>query len=116
MQLALILFGLAALGGIVLAVIRLRGTEIPPTNLALLHGAIAAAGLVALIVAVVNAEVPAQARIALGGFVIAALGGFALFSFHLRRKALPIPLICIHAVVAIISFVILLLAVIGARA
>jgi len=113
MVVALILFGISALGGVVLAAIRLRGTDIPPTGLALGHGAVAAAGLVALAMAVMNATVPPQARTALIGFVIAALGGFTLFSFHLRRKALPIPLVLIHGLVAVISFIILGLAVLS---
>jgi hypothetical protein len=110
MVIALILFAIAALGGITLAAIRLRGTALPPMWLALVHGAVAAAGLVALILAVVNAQVPPAARTALAGFLVAALGGFALFAFHLRRKALPIPLVVVHGLVAVISFVILLLA------
>jgi hypothetical protein len=115
MVLALILFGVSALGGVALAVIRLRGREIPPTPLAIIHGLVGAAGLVALLLAVMNAPVPPQARTALIGFVIAALGGFALFSFHLRRKALPIPLVVIHGLVAVISFIILGLGVMSLR-
>jgi len=116
MTLALILFGIAALGGIVLAVLRLRGAALPPMGLAIVHGLLGAAGLVALILAIVNAQTPALAKTALIGFLIAALGGFALFSFHLRRKALPIPLMVIHALVAVISFVILILAFMSVRA
>jgi len=113
MNTALVLFGVAALGGIVLAGIRLRGAELPPMRLAIVHGIIAAAGLVSLAVAVMHAQVPPSARYALIGFVVAALGGFFLFAFHLRRKALPIPVVVIHGLVAVISFVILLLAAIG---
>ena len=115
MTLSAILFGVSALGGIVMAIMRFTGKETPPMGLALLHGALAASGLVALIVAVTGSNLPAQATIALGGFVIAALGGFFLFSFHLKRQALPIPVMVIHALVAVISFVILLLAILGAQ-
>ena len=48
MQLAAILLSLAALGGIVMVAIRLKGAPLPPTGLALAHGAIAACGVVAL--------------------------------------------------------------------
>jgi hypothetical protein len=113
--LSAILFGVSALGGIVIAIMRFTGKETPPMALALLHGAVAAAGLVALIVAVTGGSLPSQATIALGGFLIAALGGFFLFSFHLRRQALPIPVVVIHGLVAVASFVILLLAIMGAR-
>jgi len=56
-----------------------------------------------------------QATIALIGFVIAALGGFYLFSFHLRRQALPIPVVIIHGLVAVISFVVLLVGIFALR-
>jgi hypothetical protein len=49
MNVALILFAVAAVGGIVLALIRFKGKPYPPMALALVHGAVAAAGLVALI-------------------------------------------------------------------
>jgi phosphoribosylglycinamide formyltransferase 2 len=42
------------------------------------------------------------------GAITAALGGFGLFSFHLRGKALPIPVVVIHAGVAVVAFVLLL--------
>jgi membrane protease YdiL (CAAX protease family) len=109
MVLTLVLFAVAALGGLVLASIRLRGKN-PPLALALVHGAVAAAGLVALIVAVLHAGASAfLPRIALALFVIAALGGFVLFATHLRKKNIPVPLMLIHAVVAVGGFVTLLI-------
>src|SRR5438067_9801286 len=113
MTTALILFAIAALGGMTLAFIRLSGKPLPPMWLALVHGAVAAAGLVALILAVLAPGAASGARIALGIFVIAALGGFVLFSFHLRNRALPIPIIGIHGFVAVIAFVLLLVAIFG---
>src|SRR5262249_45697373 len=98
-----------------MAIIRFTGKPLPPMGLALLHGALGAAGLVALIVFVMGATGQSKASLALAGFVIAALGGFALFSFHLRKKALPIPLVLVHGLVAVVSFVILLLAVFAVR-
>ncbi len=115
MIIAAVLFAIAALGGIVLAVMRLSGRELPPMALAIIHGLFAAAGLVALIVAVVGANVSSIATYALVGFVVAALGGFLLFSYHLRRKALPIGVVLIHGIAAVISFVILLAAIYGLR-
>ncbi len=55
----------------------------------------------------------AAMRIIVGIFVVAALGGFILFSFHLRRRALPVPIIGIHGFVAVIAFVVLLVAIFG---
>ena len=116
MTTAVILFAIAALGGVVMAIMRFTGRNLPPIGLALVHGIVAAAGLVALILTVVGHTVSTKASIALGGFVLAALGGFFLFSFHLRKQALPIPAMVIHALVAVISFVILLLAMFAAGA
>jgi hypothetical protein len=106
---ATILFALAAVGGAVMAALRLGGRELPPIALALLHGALAAAGLITLIVTIVGNVVPTLAVAALIGFIIAALGGFTLlFLFHLKQKALPIPVMLVHAGVAVISFILLL--------
>lgn len=110
MVIALVLFGIAALGGLVMAAIRLRGAERPPTAIALLHGVLAAAGLIALIVAVTAGSVPGLARTALIIFIVAALGGFFLFAQHMQKKALPIPVMVVHALVAVVGFVLLLVA------
>jgi ABC-type maltose transport system permease subunit len=105
MNVAIVLFALAALGGIVMAVMRFRGRELMPLGLAILHGLLAAAGLVALIWAVTEG-LGAKASLAL--FIVAALGGFVLFSFQLRRKAIPIGVMVVHAVVAVAGFLLLL--------
>lgn len=110
---ALILFGVAAAGGLLLAILRV-GNKPLPLPLALLHGALAAVALVLLAVAVFGAGGPEGARLALGLFVLAALGGFVLFSFHLRKKELPIGIVVVHALVAITAFLILLGAVLKA--
>lgn len=114
MTLAAILFGVAALGGGVMAILRFSGTELPPMGLAILHGVVAAAGLIALIVAVMGGA-SSKATIALVLFFGAAIGGFVMFSYHLRRKALPIPYVVVHGLVAVVAFVVLLLAVFAAR-
>jgi hypothetical protein len=87
MILAAVLFAIAALGGVVMAFMRLGGKELPPMAIALVHGLFAASGLIALLVAIIGVNAPTSARIALGGFVVAALGGFALFSFTCDKGA-----------------------------
>jgi hypothetical protein len=109
MNIALILFAVAAVGGIVLALIRFKGKPYPPLALALVHGAVAAAGLVALIALVAQHQGTSSATTALVLFLIAALGGFGLFFHHLRKVALPIWLVVVHALVAVAAFLILLL-------
>jgi hypothetical protein len=115
MTLATTLFAVAALGGITMAIMRFSGRSLPPMSLALVHGLVAAAGLISLILAVIGTVMSGYATVALGGFVLAALGGFALFSFHLRKEALPLPLIAVHALVAVISFALLLAAILTVR-
>ena len=108
MIVALILFALAAVGGLVLALQRFTGKPLPSLPLALVHGLAAAAGLVALIVFVANNGGASAARIGLVILLIAALGGFVLFTRHLKQVALPIPIVVLHALVAVAGFVTLL--------
>ena len=106
---AAILFAVAAIGGAAMAAMRLQGRELPPLWLALLHGVLAASGLGTLIYVVKTTAVPKVALGALAGFLIAALGGFALLLlFHLKKKPLPIPIVLIHGGVAVLSFAALL--------
>lgn len=108
---AAILFAVAALGGIAMAAMRLSGRELPPMGLAIVHGLFAAAGLVTLIIALVGQGFALVPTIALVGFVIAAFGGFYLFSIHLKRQALPVPSVVGHGITAVVSFVVLLAAI-----
>jgi hypothetical protein len=110
MQLAAVYFALAALGGLTIAGIRLSGTPRPPTWLALGHGAIAATGLITLIYVAATQPLPTIALVALGCFVLAAVGGLSIFVlFHRRAKPLPIPLLIGHGALALIAFVLLLI-------
>ena len=108
MLIALVLFALAAIGGLVLALQRFSGKPLPSFPLALVHGLAAASGLVALIVVVANGSGPAAAKTGLVLMVGAALGGFFLFTRHLKQVALPIPVMILHAVVAVAGFITLL--------
>ena len=110
---SVVLFAIAAAGGATLAVLRLTNRPLP-LALALVHGAVAAAGLVVLIAAIVGGTaVGTMPTAALAVFLIAAIGGFALFSFHLRNKSLPIPLMLVHGGVAVVAFLMLLSQAIG---
>lgn len=115
MTVAAILFAIAAVGGVIMAAMRFGGRELPPMALAVVHGLFAAAGLVTLILAVVGSQASWAAVVAAVGFVIAALGGFLLFAHHLRRQALPVNYVVIHGAGAVISFVILLVAIFVVR-
>jgi hypothetical protein len=108
LTLSVILFAVAAVGGLVLGVLGLRQRDLPMW-LSIIHGLVAAAGLISLILGVVQGGTGLLPIIALILFLIAALGGFVLFSYHLRRKPHPKGLIVTHALAAIIAFVLLLI-------
>ncbi len=103
---AAILFALAAVGGVVLAV-RIFGGQLPPWALSLGHALLGAAGLVLLLVAVLGGAA-APASIALIILVVSALGGFFLATFHLRDKLPAKAVVVVHAVAAVVGFAILL--------
>jgi hypothetical protein len=50
-------------------------------------------------------------NLALALFLITAIGGFTVLSFHLRKKKQPNSLILIHGAAAVTSFVLLIIAV-----
>lgn len=113
--LATILFAVVAVVGAVMAVQRLRGTERPPTGVALAHGGVGAVALVLYIIALATTTAPPTAGWwAVGLFVLAALGGAGLFlGYHLRGRPLSVPLVLIHGGVGVIAFVVLLVALLG---
>ena len=114
MQAAAILFGLAALGGLVMAFIRWSGTPRPPDWLAMAHGLLAAAGLTLLVHAALTVGVPVLAQASLGLFVLAALGGVVInLRYHAKQLALPKGLIVGHALLAVVAYGLLLLALFG---
>jgi hypothetical protein len=107
---AIISFAIAALGGATLAYMRFTNKTIT-VPLALVHGIFAALGLVLLIIGFMHMGGKGIAA-ALIIFLVAAVGGFTLFSFQLRSRPLPIPLVLIHGIAAVTAFITLLLNVI----
>lgn len=110
---ALIVFAIAALGGLVLAGVYVLQGQLAPWALSLAHAALGAIGLLLLIYAAVTTGIAGGALAALVILVIAALGGFYLASIHLRGEVAPKPVVFIHAGVAVIGFLALLGAVAG---
>src|SRR5688572_30100213 len=101
MQAAAVLLGIAALGGLTTATIRIRGAPRPPTWLAILHGLLAASGVVLLIHAALTTDLPRLAEAALVLFLLAATGGlFINLRYHWKMIPLPIPLVIGHGSVA----------------
>lgn len=104
---AAVLFAIGALGGLVMAVRVFKAQSIPAA-LAALHGLLVASGLVLLIVAAILGKAGHVATIALVVLLVAALGGFYLVSFHIRKQQHPRAVIVVHALVAVVGFLILL--------
>jgi len=97
---SILLFLVAATGGIVMAV-RIFKNTYPPLAVALAHGGVAA---LALLVALVLATAPGAPQIlktGVGVLILAALGGFFLFSFQLRGKPHPKAVVVLHALLAV---------------
>src|SRR3546814_12021685 len=82
---AVIAFAIAAVGGLILAASVLRG-QLAPWALSLVHAALGATGLVLTLVAVLGGA-GGHAPLALIILLVAALGGFFLASFHLRKRS-----------------------------
>jgi hypothetical protein len=108
---AVILFAIAAVGGLVMAVRRFQG-RMAPWPLSILHAVLGAAGLVLVLVAVLGGAA-GYALAALIILAVAALGGFFLASFHVRHTLAPKAVVVIHALVAVAGFLILLGGVLG---
>jgi len=105
---ATILFGIAGLGGLLMAGMRLVGVERPPVWLAMLHGFLAASGLTLLLYAAFTIGIPAIAQYGLGLLLLAAASGATLnLFFHWKLRPLPIPLMIVHAMLAVIGFLLL---------
>jgi hypothetical protein len=108
LKIAILVFAIGALGGLVLANSVLRG-RFAPWALSLLHMALGATGLVLTgIVVFGGAEgVAGIVPIALLVLVVAALGGFYLASLHARKTIAPSGVVLIHAGVAVAGFLLL---------
>ena len=109
---ATIAFAVAAAGGLILALHLLR-QKFPPWLLSIAHALLGAAGLVLLLFAVLGGTTAPAAMWALALFVVAALGGFFLASFHYRQQLPHKAVVAIHAGVAVVAFGLLLTALVG---
>ena len=109
MQVAAVLLGIGAGGGLIMAGIRFSGRPRPPSSLAMLHGVLAAAGLTLLIYAALTVGIPQLAQVALGVLVLAALGGTAInLLYHSKMLPLPKSWVIGHALVAVVGYLLLL--------
>ena len=105
---AVVCFLIAAAGGLYMAT-HIFGGRMPPAAVAVLHGALAATGLVLAILAAVAAGAPDLVKYGAIILLVAALGGFFLLSFHLRKVPHPKGVVVLHALVAVTGVICLLL-------
>jgi hypothetical protein len=103
---SIILFAFAAIVGVTILFPLLTGKPVS-RSLAVLHGIFAASALILLIIFSFNhsGDYPLTSIIL---FTIAAIGGLFLFVRDLNSKPGPKGLAFVHAAVAVISFLILL--------
>ena len=111
LQAAVLMFALAATGGLVMAGTRLFRKHNPPAWLSMVHGLLAAAGITLLAYAALFTGVPSPGGWALLLFVLAAGGGAAMnLLWQWRQRPLPIGLMLFHAALAVVAFVLLIVA------
>jgi len=108
LTISIVLFAIAAVFGLMnlIAVLQSRSTN---KAVVYTHGLFAAVALVLLIVYATGADAKSVST-SIILFVIAALGGFLLFARDLMKKAGPKWLAVVHGLVAVVSFLILLVA------
>lgn len=77
----------------------------------MLHGFLAAAAVTLLLYAAATVGLPKTALAALVLFIIAAIGGVILnLNYQWKQRLLPKWLVVVHALVAVVGFVLLLVA------
>jgi glucose uptake protein GlcU len=107
----IILFAIAAAGGLLMAGIRILANRNPPAWLAMAHGLLAGAGLTLLLFAAFTVGIANVAAWALALLIIAALGGVYMnLGYQEQRKPLPKPVMIIHALIAAAGFILLIIA------
>lgn len=107
---AVVLFAIAALGGVVMAIVRLSKNLNPPSWLAMLHGLLAAGGVTLLLYAAFAVGISTLATAGLILLLIAALVGLVLnLKYQWQRALLPAGVVVTHAAIAVVGFILVLL-------
>jgi hypothetical protein len=102
---AVLIFAIAAVGGLILASSVLRN-RFAPWTLSLLHAGLGAAGLILVLLVILQGGTSAI----LAAFFLllcAALGGFYLASLHLRKHIPAKGIVVLHALLAASGFLVL---------
>jgi hypothetical protein len=105
----IILFAIAAAGGLIMAGVRVLRQRNPPAWLAMAHGLLAGAGLTLLLFAAFTVGIPTIALWALILLLIAAAGGLLMnLGYQWKQKMLPKPLMYAHVLIAAAGFILLI--------
>jgi hypothetical protein len=104
---SIILLLLAAVFGLYMAS-RIFGDNLPPWNAVILHGILAAAGLLVLLYALFIGVQSGPLAVGAVLLVVAALGGFFMFGYQLRNLTPPKAVVVVHALLAVGGVVCLL--------
>jgi hypothetical protein len=108
------LFGIAAVGGVVMAAMRFSGTPRPPDALAVVHGLLAGSGLTLMLYAALVVGVSSLAKVSIALFLIAAVGGLVVnLMYHQKQLALPKGMMVGHGALAVLAYVLLLMSLRG---
>lgn len=109
---AAVLFGIAAAGGVLMALIRFGGADRPPSSITMLHGILAAGGLTLLLYAGLVSGISATAWAATGILIVVALVGTAInLMYHSKMRPLPKPAVLVHGAVAAVGLGVLIVAI-----
>jgi hypothetical protein len=107
LNISIALFALAAVLGLIVLLALLKKRE-TPKPVVFSHGLVAATALVLLILYGVR-NPDRFPRLSIILFVLAAIGGFYLLFNDLKKKPGPVAVAVIHALIAVVGFVTLLL-------
>jgi hypothetical protein len=107
LKLAIVLFVLAAIFGLIVLIAILRNKP-TPKPVVFIHGGVAAVALllVILFTAGSSGEGPILSLVL---FIIAALGGFTLFATDMRKKPIPKWLAMLHPLAAVAGLISLII-------
>ena len=104
---SIILLLVAAVFGLYMAS-RIFGDNLPPWGAVIVHGVLAAAGLLVLLYALFIGMQAAPLAVGAVLLVIAALGGFFMFGYQLRSLTPPKGIVVVHALLAVLGVLSLL--------
>ena len=107
LTISVIIFAASAVFGL-LNLIAVLGNKQTSKPVVYTHGILAATALVLLIIFIINST-GSSPIVSLILFIIVALVGFFLFSRDISKKSVPKAVALTHGVVAVISFIILLI-------